>query len=204
MRKNIQRLPLFFSTQISLGANSLFSEILVVWVFFLFPHQHYREMRLKCTLIKYVYKFFKLLRTFISQTQRNWLKQDLEGVKSSSFDFFRTISRKTTQQHKRRSIWIMLLCPSAEKHKMFIHAIQTSQIIDILQDHFPNVVSRKKNCGSLLSTSQDRIWIMLRQILWKSVTGKQRNGEMFWKTVTNDQCFFGRFIDYISLKMHYR
>ena len=31
---------------------------------------------------------------------------------------------------------------------------------------------------------------MLRQILWKSVTGKQRNGEMFWKTVTNDQCFF--------------
>ena len=58
------------------------------------------------------------------------------------------------------------------------------------RDHIDNVVSKKK-CGGLLCTSQDRIWIMLRQILWKSVTGKQRNGEMFWKTVTNDQCFFG-------------
>ena len=154
-------------------------------------HKHYRGMRLKCMLVNIFTKVFEFLRTFISQTPRNWLKQDVEGVKSSSFDFFRTISRKTTQQHKRRSIWIMPPCPSAEKHKMFIHAIQTSQIIDVLQDHFPNVVSRKKNCCSLLSTSQDRIWIMLRQILWKSVTGKQRNGEMFWKTVTNDQCFFG-------------
>ena len=190
--KNIQRLPLFFSTQISLRANSLLSEILVVSVSFFSPTSTTERWDWNAYVDKIcLQKYFKFLRAFISQAPRNWLKQDLEGVKSSSFDFFRTISRKTTQQHKRRSIWIMPTCPSAEKHKMFIHAIQTSQIIEILQDHFPNVVSRKKNCGGLLRTSQDRIWIMLRQILWKSVTGKQRNGEMFWKTVTNDQCFFG-------------
>ena len=106
-------------------------------ILFLFPHQHNREMRLKCMLVKYVYEIFQFLRTLISQTPRNWLKQDVEGVKSSSFDFFRTISRKTTQQHKRRSIWIMPPCPSAEKHKMFIHAIQTSQIIDMQGSLWP-------------------------------------------------------------------
>ena len=137
-------------------------------------------------------KYFKFLRTFISQTPRNWLKQDVEGVKSSSFDFFRTISRKTTQQHKRRSIWIMPPCPSAEEYKnaQNVHISNTN-----VSDYWPitglltQCCKQKKNCGGLLCTDQDRIWIMLRQILWKSVTGKQRNGEMFWKTVTNDQCF---------------
>ena len=128
------------------------------------------------------------------------LVQDLEGVRSSLSNFFRTISPKPRSNHQR-SIWI-ILPQSSEKNTTFCtifswntskegHTCLRGLCYERKLQKSTNVLLYKKWKKTSTNTASCRIWIMLRQILWKSVTGKQRNGEMFWKTVTNDQCFFG-------------
>ena len=122
------------------------------------------------------------------------LVQDLEGVRSSLSNFFRTISPKPRSNHQR-SIWI-ILPQSLKKNTTFCtifswntskegHTCLRGLCYERKLQKSKNVLLYKKWKKTSTNTASCRIWIMLRQIFWKTVTGKQHIGQIFRKTERN-------------------